>query len=338
MNAWLDAASGLLERQWLLAVHTATVGLPYVVWWGLAGAAVLRIAGFRRGPAGRGGRGFPPGAWRWPVLGLLAFPAVNALNPYPLRIALPMPPVLLDGFGIGAVPLLGAAYLGGVLYFAGRLILNRKDGWLFAANCARPAPARAAMLAGRIARRLDVDQSVRLVCHRFPAPPLSMGGRRAAVIALPEDIAAGWPIDDLAPVIAHEMFHIKHGDHRRLARIDMLGVFLWWLPGWRRARRAALLEAEARCDRETVRDGCPPLLYANLLLKLAERAVAAKPCGGAVYFPAGGTMLEERITLIVTARGAEDGPDRRGACIADLWLPVLAAMACVRVELVPGYF
>ena len=109
------------------------------------------------------------------------------------------------------LPWLAQAWLCGVLFFASRLagglvVLERR-------RRRRSAPARAqvAALCRSLQRRIGLDRTIRtLECDWLQAPAV-IGWLRPALL-LPVTVLTGFTPEQLAPVIAHELAHIRRHD------------------------------------------------------------------------------------------------------------------------------
>ncbi len=100
----------------------------------------------------------------------------------------------------------------------------------------------------------------------------SVYGLLRPIIILPQAIVAGRTEQQLEPLIAHEMIHIRRSD-LLLAIIQSIACCLGWFHPmvWLASRRVTI-ESERCCDEETIASlRCKPATYARSLLDVLER-------------------------------------------------------------------
>ncbi len=133
-----------------------------------------------------------------------------------------------------------------------------------------PAAAPLVALTNDLARRLGVRRRVSLWLSREPLGPLTFVWFRPCIV-IPEALAAHRSGNELEPLLAHELIHVRRGD----VLIGMLQVAvqcLWWfhpLVWW--ANRRIVCECERCCDEEVVAGlACRPVSYARTLVEVLE--------------------------------------------------------------------
>ncbi len=123
-------------------------------------------------------------------------------------------------------------------------------------------------------------------------------------IYLPADHAETFSSDALRAVLAHELAHAERHDTRWTLASRLLCALLWPQPLlWLLCRRLEQLSEDA-CDRAVLAHACPPRVYADCLLTLAERRPLSRPqralVQGLVPFR---SQLAHRIQHILAATG-----------------------------------
>ncbi|MFO0869483.1 MAG: M56 family metallopeptidase [Pirellulales bacterium] len=134
----------------------------------------------------------------------------------------------------------------------------------------------------RLRRQLGVRTPVEVWVTESPFGPAVLGIVRP-VIVLPEFLVRQLNLEQLEPILAHELIHLRRRD-LWLCAAQQLAASLWWfhpLVGW--ANRSLSREIERCCDEEVVASlGYEPARYARALLEVLERkgqlvATAAYP-------------------------------------------------------------
>ncbi len=138
------------------------------------------------------------------------------------------------------------------LWGVGSLALAVRTGvraWRFHRLLA-DAPAAPPELRDRVAalaRRLGLRAPPRLVLLEGRLPPMLWAVGRPT-IAVPRSLVAQFAAAELDVVLAHELAHLRRGDHRvRLLEVASVIAF-WWLPLVWWARRALRRAEEECCD------------------------------------------------------------------------------------------
>ena len=176
------------------------------------------------------------------------------------------------------------------------------------------------------ARQLGLRRSVSVRVIDGDIGPAVVGFLRP-VILLPACIATKVDTEQLRPLIAHELVHVRRGD-LLWALIQTLSNCLWWFhPLIWTATRHVSREAEKSCDQETILGlGCSPATYARGLLNVLERKNELK-VAPALPGVRPIEVTKSRMERIMTIR---QGHDRR----TPRWIWV--AMLCAAAAILPG--
>ena len=128
-----------------------------------------------------------------------------------------------------------------------------------------------------LSRRLKVKRNVRLRVSTGRVGPAVIGVLRPTVL-LPSVLVEGRSDEELKPLLAHELIHIRRGD-LWYGLLQVIAQALWWchpLVWW--AGRRTSREAERCCDEEVIAElGCSPARYARSLLGVLELKKTLKP-------------------------------------------------------------
>ena len=177
---------------------------------------------------------------------------------------------------------LGVSWLIGAAAYAGYAFLAAIHYWRTMRTSRIPTDGRLTRLAVDLSRRLGIRRAVRVWVTREPLGPLTFGWVRPTVV-LPEALAAHRSTDELEPLLAHELVHVRRGD-ALVGLIQTLVQCLWWfhpLIWW--VNRRIVFERERCCDEEVVAGlAFEPARYARGLLSVLElkrqlRWLAASP-------------------------------------------------------------
>jgi beta-lactamase regulating signal transducer with metallopeptidase domain len=169
----------------------------------------------------------------------------------------------LDRFLPAAVALwLLGVLAGGVRFLGGWLALRRVVG--------RAAAAPVAEQARRLAERMGIARSVRVLVSREVAGPFSMGCLRPAIV-LPLAMMTGFDPGHVNAILAHELAHVRRWDYL-VGLVQSLALTLlyhhpatWWLDRRLRAER------EHCCDDLAVATCGDRLGYVHALAELESR-------------------------------------------------------------------
>ncbi|HKD37402.1 MAG TPA: M56 family metallopeptidase, partial [Pirellulales bacterium] len=223
-----------------------------------------------------------------------------------------------DSSGSRLVAVLFDIWLGGVIVYS-IVILRALLGWrrVFRASVI-PEDDRLSSLATDLARRLGIRRRVTVRLTNEPLGPVAVGWFRPAVL-LPKALVLTRTLDEIEPLLAHELIHIRRGD-ALVGLLQIAAGALWWfhpLVWW--ANRQIARERERSCDEEVVASlGCDPGRYARGLLDVLElkhrlRPLAALP--GVRPFDITKQRLEH---IMQPARQFQRRPPRR------YWIVLLA--------------
>jgi beta-lactamase regulating signal transducer with metallopeptidase domain len=228
----------------------------------------------------------------------------------------------------GVIWLVGMGFLLSVAFFrlqSYRRIVARTE-------CAATAIQ---LTTGRIAEKLGVCRvpSVRIVDAAVAPHAWAMWGR--PIIVLPRRLVADLDGKQLEMVLAHELVHLKRGDHW-LRWVELTAVVLyWWQPVVWFARRQLSRAAEQCCDARVVREfPGHARSYAAALLKTVEFLDEQRP-----VLPVGGTGFSEgrffqgRFEMILKHHVRDQLTSRSRVLIAGAALVVLPiSMSAVRAD------
>jgi WD40 repeat protein/beta-lactamase regulating signal transducer with metallopeptidase domain len=242
-------------------------------------------------------------------------------------------PVSLAPLGSrGLLMLLGSIWLTGSLLWFVRAV-RRLARFQRLLRLVRPAPDHVQALAARVAGQLGLRRCPEVSLLPCPLPPMVWGAFGPARVLLPARLLERLDEDQLATLLAHELVHVRRGDHwvRRLEFLA-LGLF-WWYPlaWWARARLQA--EEEDCCDAWVV-ETFPALTYASAIVETVD--FLSEPSSDLAPVPALASglgridALKRRLTLIL----GEPAPKRLNlagrlavVCLALGLLPLLPTLA-----------
>lgn len=166
--------------------------------------------------------------------------------------------------------LLAAAWLAGSLGLTGLLLWRWLTYRRLFRRSAIPLDATIQSLATGLAERLRLRQKARVLVMLESVGPAVFGLLRPVVV-LPQAVVAGKTPQQIEPILAHELVHIRRGDTYWSA-LQLAAAILWWfhpLVWW--ANRQTCRERERCCDEEVVAGlKCKPAAYARCLLDVLE--------------------------------------------------------------------
>jgi beta-lactamase regulating signal transducer with metallopeptidase domain/ketosteroid isomerase-like protein len=122
---------------------------------------------------------------------------------------------------------------------------------------------------------LELPQSVSLSLSAEVRSPVLLGLRHP-VILLPQDLADWTSVEEREAMIAHELAHVARLDHWTNLLPLVLKVIFFFHPLVRYACQQFCLEREMACDDRVIDHGADAVLYAESLVKAAERSVKGK--------------------------------------------------------------
>ena len=171
--------------------------------------------------------------------------------------------------GFSGTTLLGAIWLMGAVLL-GSLAAAKWLGYRRLLKGSSATTDGAQSLAEKLAARLGLRKKVRLMVTSSPIGPAVVGLLRPTVL-LPEALLRGKSSEQIEPILAHELIHIRRGD-ALTSGLQLATQIIWWfhpLVWW--ANRQACRERERCCDEEVMaRLCCKPAAYASCLLEVLE--------------------------------------------------------------------
>jgi beta-lactamase regulating signal transducer with metallopeptidase domain len=208
-----------------------------------------------------------------------------------------MPLVRSLPIALGAVWAMGT--LGVLLLAAVRM---RRFGRLLEHATAPPAEMRAT--AERLATRLGLKRCPRIRLVPASISPMLRPRLGSLEVLFPSTLLARLRRRERDSLVAHELAHVRRGDHWvRLIELVAVAVF-WWHPVvW--CARGRLRRAEEQCCDGLVLDTLPDHArdYARGLVKTLEHLAVARPGLPSLASGIGGAgILEERLTMIMKRR------------------------------------
>lgn len=99
-------------------------------------------------------------------------------------------------------------------------------------------------------------------------------GLRRPVILLPASITEWTSVAERHAIIRHELAHLRRRDSYVLVFQSLLGAIFFFHPAVRYALKQLSVEREMACDEAVVSSGVNTTLYADTLLKVAERTLS----------------------------------------------------------------
>jgi beta-lactamase regulating signal transducer with metallopeptidase domain len=184
-----------------------------------------------------------------------------------------------------------------------------------------PAPEWLLDEADQVGRRLGVQVPSILVVPRLGTPLLWCLGR--PVLLVPATLLKSLEAERWRAIVAHELAHLRRGDHwvRRLELVA--GLAWWWNPLYWLARRQLDFEAELACDAWAVwalpKDR---VSYAESLIWICTALSSAESPSPALGIAGTGRSFERRLTMIL-----RDRVERRVSAPSLLAATLLAALA-----------
>ena len=140
---------------------------------------------------------------------------------------------------------------------------------------------------GQLAGRLGLRRAVRVLVTRSPFGPAVTGLLRPTLL-MPEGLLVEKTPEELEPLLAHELIHIRRGD-LWVGLLQTIVLSLWWFhPLIRWAVRQSMAEAERCCDEAVLAElQCRPRQYAQSLLSVLQYKIEWAP---AAAFPGAGRI------------------------------------------------
>ena len=164
-----------------------------------------------------------------------------------------------------------------------------------------PAPKSLLRLGRHVARQVGINRLPRIATTRANISPFVWWSGGRPLVVVPRLAIDGLSKDDLQMVLAHELIHLKRGDHYIRWLEWLTGLTLWWNPVLWVARRQLRTTEEIACDGLVIQSlRATPRNYAGSLLNMAELLTTSttRPPSVASAINSGGT-LEKRLTMIL---------------------------------------
>jgi WD40 repeat protein/beta-lactamase regulating signal transducer with metallopeptidase domain len=222
--------------------------------------------------------------------------------------------------------LLGLVWLGGALVVFGRAGLHafRFHRLL---RYGKPAPAGLQEELAGLAGRMGLRRCPQLWLIPGALPPLVWGWGGTVRVFFPSGLLERLREDERLSLLAHELGHIRRGDHRVRWLEVLVGGLYWWYPLVWLAQRYLQQREEECCDALAVEQSSPRV-YATAILETVDFLAEARPRLPALASGlSSARSLEERLTLLFT--------DRLSGRLAGLARLTLAGLALVLLPLFP---
>ena len=236
------------------------------------------------------------GLFSWMRVGVDAMlvPAHESIEP---GAAIPFK-ATVDWLGSLSPNLLSVVWLfGSIVYGASVLVRCRAFSNLLL-NSITKKPDRLRVLTQSIAKRMGAPDDIRVVVSREPIGPAVLGVWRPTIV-LPEAVASQ-SHDQLEPILAHEVLHVKRRDI--LLTLFIIGSkVVWWFNPliWFAAARVSQFN-EHTCDLDVIRFlKVRRARYARCLVNVLESKQTFRPV---LDFPGvrASQLTAERIRTIMT--------------------------------------
>jgi beta-lactamase regulating signal transducer with metallopeptidase domain len=186
-----------------------------------------------------------------------------------------------------------AVWLLGVSVFSIRLL----GAWRFTARLratSHPAPAEWQRAMARLAERMRISRSARILVSSLVDVPAVFGWLRP-VILIPVEALTGMPAEQLTALLAHEMAHIARGDYLASILQSVAEALLFYHPAVWWISEQIRMERELCCDDMAVAASGDVLVYARALAALESRRTP----GPRPALAASGGSLAKRIRRLI---------------------------------------
>lgn len=132
----------------------------------------------------------------------------------------------------------------------------------------------------RLACELGIPRRVKLVLTSEPVGPAVIGVWKPMIV-MPADLVHGKSIEELEPILAHELLHVKRGD-TWVAMLETFVRSVWWFhPQVQRAADAMSQAGELCCDQDVLTTlTYSPRRYADSLVQVIEAKCRLQPLIG----------------------------------------------------------
>ncbi|HEV8000202.1 MAG TPA: M56 family metallopeptidase [Planctomycetaceae bacterium] len=206
------------------------------------------------------------------------------------------------------------------LWQIGRMVrFHRRLAWVI------PAPEWLVEEVRSLSDQMGVRAPEILVLPDLAPPMLWFLGR--AKLLLPARLVSNADLLGLRAILAHELAHLRRGDHW-VRRLDFFaGLIWWWNPVYWLTRERLSTEAELACDEWAIRavpDG--RVSYAEALLDVCRTLSTTRSPAPALGVAGAGRFLERRVNMILQ----NHAPSR-------LSVPVLVGACLLALVALPGW-
>jgi WD40 repeat protein/beta-lactamase regulating signal transducer with metallopeptidase domain len=252
----------------------------------------------------------------------------------------PAPTVALDPQAVEApqpppqptvtLPLvLGCIWIGGsVLWFVRAIRSLARFQRLL--RHARPAPEHIRTTAERLARQIGLKRCPEVLLLPGALPPMIWAALGRVQVLLPAHLLERLDEEQTAALLAHELAHVRRGDHW-IRRLEFLALGLyWWYPLVWIARRRLQAAEEECCDAWVVEE-LPARAYASAIVETVDFLADDRAAVPALASGLGRVeALKRRLTLILhgTAPKRLNAVARLAVLVLAVgllpWLPTLA--------------
>ncbi|MGQ0636872.1 MAG: M56 family metallopeptidase [Planctomycetaceae bacterium] len=223
-------------------------------------------------------------------------------------------------------PFAAAFYFAGVFVMSLRLLLALRGGQVLRHSAEVVTDPHLLALIHRQARRMGLKAAPLVAwCRRVSTPVVV--GVITPVILLPASLVGGISPEQLAPLLAHELAHIRRFDLvvNLLQRVVEAALFfhpaVWYIS------RQISRERENCCDDLVVSAGWPRSTYAAALVRMAELCTLRPVCAAAAVLAASGERPSEfKRRVLRLMEVDEDSPLRLSRTgVATMALALIAA-------------
>ena len=220
-------------------------------------------------------------------------------------------------------PWLLLGWTAGVLLLTLRLL----SGWLWVQRIktrgASPARDSLRQIGERLARRLHVSRSVRLLESTLVEVPTVIGWLKPVVL-LPASALAGLSPLQLEAILAHELAHIRRHDYLVNLLQTLVETLLFYHPAVWWVSRQIRIERENCCDDLAVSLCGDPVVYAQALADLEQLRGSR---GQLMMAATGGSLLHRVRRLLGAPSHAGRGPGWLAGGVAVVLIVMMAGIA-----------
>lgn len=192
-------------------------------------------------------------------------------------------------------PLLFCAWLLGLCFFAGRLLLGHLSLWRLAATTPVVGSDEWRDRISRLCNEIGLKGTVHVHVSSRRSVPMTWGVFRRHLL-LPSSVM-DWPEQRLEAVILHEMAHIRRADCFWQWWIQSVTCLFWFDPVVWFAKRKLWQERENACDGIAIAAGATPSAYAEALIEVSRQKRSSRPILAVAM--SGGSALYRRLEAIL---------------------------------------